>query len=807
MAASASTSVAFTTGTRARCLSNASGQFIAGLGEQPCLLLFVAAGLDAVNSIHYTRLLHAWRGRQQPVSRKTNIITPPADQILKTAPNRFGFVIAGFDSNGCLLEVNEASQNRLPLRGSCDILATMKSLAIHLSLLVLALAQVHGQFPGTTWERLTDAESAGAGWSREKLTEAREYAGTLNTEAVVIVTRNKILDSWGPVDRKFNVHSIRKSFLSALCGIQVQAGVLKLDATMTQLGIDDNEPSLTDVEKRATVRQLLQARSGVYHPALYETAGMKAARPARHSHAPGTFWYYNNWDFNALGTIYEQKTKAGIYEDFKRLIATPIGMQDYETADGKYVTGDDSIHRAYPFRMTARDMARFGLLFLRGGQWNGRQVVPATWVKESVVSCSDARNSGGYGYLWWISKNGLHLPNVTLPQGSYSARGAGGHYILVIPALDLVIVHSVNTDIKDRQVQTSEFGELVRRVLLAYQPPPVKGPVPLALDTLLSLLMSKHRVPGAAMVGIENGRIAYDKCWGVRQAGQSALVDENTVFEVASMTKPLAAYAAMKLVEQRRLDLDRPLAASLPQPYLKDEPLHTKITARIALNHTSGFPNWRPKGQPLHVLREPGTAYGYSGEGIEFLQHVMERITGEDYERMIQRTLLQPIGMKNSSHVWQKAFANRAAAGHNASGKVKENRRLYTKPNAAYSLYCTPRDYAVFVLEMMNPNRNGAHSISASSVRAMFTPASPPTGRELLTRRGSRGQGDVRFGLGWSIEPTASGNRICHSGSNGTGFRSYVEFDPVKGHGLVIMTNSDGGDKFWKNLVGCIGIP
>ena len=335
-------------------------------------------------------------------------------------------------------------------------------------LLLLATSALHAQFPGATWERLTDAEAKSAGWSRDKLAEARTYTGTLKTEAVMIVTRGKVLDSWGAVDRKFNVHSIRKSFLSAMCGIQVEQGKLKLQSTMGELGIDDNAPSLTDVEKRATVLQLLQARSGIYHPALYETARMKARRPERHSHDPGTFWYYNNWDFNALGTIYEQSTHAGIYEDLKRLIADPISMEDYETADGAYVTGADSIHRAYPFRMTARDMARFGLLFLHGGEWNGKQVVPAAWVKQSVTSYSDAGTSGGYGYLWWIATNGVHLPGVTLPNGTYSARGAGGHYIVVIPALDLVIVHRVNTDMEERRVESAEFGELMRRILVAH---------------------------------------------------------------------------------------------------------------------------------------------------------------------------------------------------------------------------------------------------------------------------------------------------------------------------------------------------
>lgn len=321
------------------------------------------------------------------------------------------------------------------------------------------------------WQRLSDAEALKLGWSREKLAAARDYMQTIPTEAVMIVAGGKVLESWGAVEAKRNVHSIRKSFISALYGIQVESRKLRLEATMAELGIDDNEPRLTDEEKRATVHDLLKARSGIYHPALYETARMKEKRPPRHSHAPGTFWYYNNWDFNALGTIYEQACGAGVYDDFQRLIAVPLGMEDFSPADCAYVTGADSIHRAYPFRMTARDMARFGLLFLHGGQWQGRQIVPADWVKASVTSYSDAGASGGYGYLWWIARNGVHLPGVTLPEGSYSARGAGGHYILNVPALDLVIVHRVNTDIRGRSVSATQFGHLVQLILAAFTAP------------------------------------------------------------------------------------------------------------------------------------------------------------------------------------------------------------------------------------------------------------------------------------------------------------------------------------------------
>jgi CubicO group peptidase (beta-lactamase class C family) len=209
----------------------------------------------------------------------------------------------------------------------------------------------------------------------------------------------------------------------------------------------------------------------VYHAALYETAGMAAMRPARGSHAPGTFWYYNNWDFNALGTIYEKHAGTGIFEAFQSRLAAPLQMQDFRRSDGEYFTGRASVHPAYPFRMTARDLARFGLLYLREGDWGGKRLVPAAWVRESVRTYSSAGGSGGYGYMWWTAVGGKHLPGVELPEGSYSAQGAGGHYVLVIPAYDVVIVHRVNTDIRGNQVNARQFGELVRLILDARLPP------------------------------------------------------------------------------------------------------------------------------------------------------------------------------------------------------------------------------------------------------------------------------------------------------------------------------------------------
>jgi CubicO group peptidase (beta-lactamase class C family) len=264
---------------------------------------------------------------------------------------------------------------------------------------------------------------------------------------------------------------MRKSLLSALIGIHVHAGNIDTAKTLEALGIDDNAPALTPTEKRATIADLLKARSGVYHPAVAETEWMKARRPARGSHLPGTFWYYNNWDFNALGTIFEQATGTPIYTEFKRRIAEPLQMQDYNITDFGYVGGSDSLHPAYDFRMTARDLARFGLLFLRQGRWQETQVIPAAWVNESIASHSELGPDSGYGYMWWTGSGAGLFPHVKVQGHSYYAAGYGGHWVIVLPAQDLVVVHRVNTDLRapmpGLSVTAEQMGWLLRLILAA----------------------------------------------------------------------------------------------------------------------------------------------------------------------------------------------------------------------------------------------------------------------------------------------------------------------------------------------------
>ncbi len=315
------------------------------------------------------------------------------------------------------------------------------------------------ELTNSTWEMITDPESVG--WSTEKLREAYNYSQNIQTAAVMIIYQDKVLYHWGDLTRKFWVHSCRKSFMSALYGIHVDEGNINLTKTMAGLGIDDNPPSLSELEKTAPVQMLLQARSGVYHPAAAEAPSMKAARPERHNHAPGTFWYYNNWDFNVLGTILEQETGTKIFENLKERIADPIGMEDFEVNDGQYQHESLSIHPAYPFRMSARDMARFGLLFLNNGVWEGNRIISEEWISESTTPYSDAGSGMGYGYMWWITGDKI-LSN--LEDGSYFASGYNGHYIFIILDMDLVVVHRVNTDINNR-VTSPEFFYLLGLII------------------------------------------------------------------------------------------------------------------------------------------------------------------------------------------------------------------------------------------------------------------------------------------------------------------------------------------------------
>lgn len=312
--------------------------------------------------------------------------------------------------------------------------------------------------PGRHWQT-APAES---GWADETAKAVTAFARTHRPTALAVIRDGHIIASTGDLSRRVNVASVRKSLLSALYGIAVGEGRISLGDSLERLGIDDTSPALTAAEKQADVRDLLMARSGVYHPAAYETADIRNKRPARGSHPHGTFWFYNNWDFNVLGTIYRQADGEDIFRSFEKRIARPIGMEDFSARDGRYVLSPLSRHPAYPFRMSARDLARFGLLFLNQGRWNGRQIVPADWVRQSTAAYSPVhRRKSAYGYLWWS------LPSDNWGEGAAMAAGYGGQFLAYIPTKRLVMVQTVDPAQNPAGIHMRDFMVLMQQIATA----------------------------------------------------------------------------------------------------------------------------------------------------------------------------------------------------------------------------------------------------------------------------------------------------------------------------------------------------
>jgi N-acyl-D-amino-acid deacylase len=325
-------------------------------------------------------------------------------------------------------------------------------------------------FPGDTWQRVPDPTRVG--WNKAGLDSVQTLISRMNSSAMVVVEHGRIVYSYGDLTAQSYLASVRKSILSMLYGIEIARGHIDTSRTLAALGIDD-VGGLSAREKEATIQDLLGARSGVYHIASYP-GDFLAEAPPRGSQKHGTYQLYSNWDFNVLGTIFEQETKRNVFDALQQDLAVPLHMQDFRR-DLQRKEGDStrSIHPAYPIFLTTRDMARIGLLMLHNGNWNGKQIVPRDWVAKSTGIITPVtqlnpsiirRNRVGYGYLWWIFDG----PWNTGPyEGAYTGMGAVGQYITVIPKLDLVVAHKTIPRANVPGVSDRQYLALLDRVIAA----------------------------------------------------------------------------------------------------------------------------------------------------------------------------------------------------------------------------------------------------------------------------------------------------------------------------------------------------
>jgi CubicO group peptidase (beta-lactamase class C family) len=275
-----------------------------------------------------------------------------------------------------------------------------------------------------------------------------------------------LIYEFGDTSDVFNIASIRKSLVAVLFGIYQYEANIDFNKTLLELGINDSTPELTATEKQATIEDLLKMRSGIYHNANFETQSAKELKPQRGTFKHDTNYYYNNWDSNTLGTIFKQLTGVSVFDGFNERVAKVLGMQDFNVSDCEFVTPDcESIHLAYKFRMSVRDLTLFCQLLLNKGVWNNKVIFSTDWFSKMLSIYSNDEEGKGVGYLWNIENNGRLWGNITYPSGAFGFSGYPGHFILIIPEKDMTIVyeHSIGDKIKP-YVSSEEFGEIVKLI-------------------------------------------------------------------------------------------------------------------------------------------------------------------------------------------------------------------------------------------------------------------------------------------------------------------------------------------------------
>lgn len=312
------------------------------------------------------------------------------------------------------------------------------------------------------------------------------------------------------------------------------------------------------------------------------------------------------------------------------------------------------------------------------------------------------------------------------------------------------------------------------------------------LDAAASALLRKYDVPSVAVAYIHGGAVAWTAVYGDQSPGVPATT--NTLYEVASLTKPITAETILRLASENKLLLDEPISPYWVDPDLKDNSWASLLTPRICLAHETGFPNWRSMtGGVLTFKFRPGTAMGYSGEGYNYVAHFAEKKTGVSFDQLAKTYVFDPIGMHDTSYTPQPNSAGRLAIAHTASGDKPEPATWHW--NAADLVHTTIGDYARFVVSVMHDQ--GVTPEIAAQRRTIHRDLVTPEQRAEVCSAlpaGQRCSISVGMALGWQVMHFNNATILEHTGSD-AGFHSLAFFNPSSGVGVVVLTNGDNGDK------------
>ena len=336
-----------------------------------------------------------------------------------------------------------------------------------------------------------------------------------------------------------------------------------------------------------------------------------------------------------------------------------------------------------------------------------------------------------------------------------------------------------------------------------------------SLNVKIEYLMKVANVSGVAVAVFNDNKPIFSKTYGLADVQKKRPFQQTSVMYGASFAKMVFAYVAMQYVQEKVIDLDKPLVEYLSKPLpeikingfrrgyhdLKDDKRYEKITARMCLTHTTGFPNWRwfEADKKLKIKFEPGSRYSYSGEGLYLLQFVIEQITGKDYETISQERVFKPLGMNNTSQVWQPRFDANICFGHNAKGEPYELMK-WKEASAGGSMSTTFEDFTKFYTALVIGKGLSKKSFNAMTNRQVSIKSRSQFGP--LANVDSTDNDDIQlgYGLGVGTFTTPHGRAFFKEGHD-EGWGHYSVCFPDKKIAIVVMTNNDNGESIFKELL------
>lgn len=307
-----------------------------------------------------------------------------------------------------------------------------------------------------------------------------------------------------------------------------------------------------------------------------------------------------------------------------------------------------------------------------------------------------------------------------------------------------------------------------------------------ALDRDIPAILAEHGVPSVSIAKVERGKVVLVAAYGERSPGVRAT--PGTLYNVASLTKPVSAEVVLRLAAGGRLSLDEPMYRHWVDPDVAGDPRHRLLTPRLALSHRTGFPNWRflAADGKLAFAHAPGQGIGYSGEGYEWVSRFAARKTGEHFESLAKRLVFDPAGMKETAYTTRPWFEGRLAVGTDEQGKPMPaaGRTDYL---ASDDIHTTARDYARFMISAMNrQGLTGEIAAQRESVQASTREKHCPGGKPATC------PDELGFGLGWEVHRYGSERILFHTGADRGEF-TLAFFNPRTRAGAVVLTNSRKG--------------